>query len=71
MHKKVTIYTKTGCPYAEDAKKDLTERDIPFVEVNISEQPEAEKKVEELAGRRMVPVMVEGDKITVGFRGRG
>lgn len=71
MDKKITIYTKTGCPHCDHAKEDLNGRNIPFEEINISEKPEAEKMVEELAGRRLVPVIVEGDNITVGFRGRG
>lgn len=71
MDKKVTIYTKTGCPYRVAAKEDLNKRDIRFEEINVYEKPEAKKKVVELAGRRLVPVIVDGNNITVGFQGGG
>ena len=71
MDKKVTIYTKTGCPYCAAAKEDLKKWNVRFEEINVYEKPEAKKKVVELAGRRLVPVIVDGNNITVGFQGGG
>ena len=71
MDKKVTIYTKTGCPYCVAAKEDLKKRNVRFEEINVYEKPEAKKKVVELAGRRLVPVIVDGGNIRVGFQGGG
>lgn len=68
--REVTIYTKAGCPYCEAAKKDLGGRNIRFEEMDLDKRPEAKEKVVKLSGRRLVPVIVDGDSITVGFRGR-
>ncbi|MFQ5870083.1 MAG: Uxx-star family glutaredoxin-like (seleno)protein [Candidatus Zixiibacteriota bacterium] len=71
MGRRVTIYTKTGCPYCVAAKEDLDRRNIRFEEINVYEKPEAKKKVVELTGGRLVPVIVDGNNITVGFQGGG
>ena len=66
----VTIYTKTGCPYCAAAKKHYTDMGVAFTEINIYEQPEMKKKILELTdGKSIVPVIVEGSNVTVGFGG--
>ena len=66
----ITIYTKDGCPYCAAAKKHYTEQGKPFTEVNVHRQPEMKDKVLALTGgKAMVPVIVEGNDITVGFGG--
>jgi glutaredoxin len=69
--REVTIYAKAGCPYCEAAKRDMSRRNIRFEEIDLAERPEAKEKVVKLSGKRLVPVIVDGDKITVGFRGKG
>lgn len=69
--REVTIYTKAGCPYCEAAKKDLSRRNIRFEEIDLANGPEAKKKVVKLSGKRLIPVIVDGDTVTVGFRGKG
>ena len=71
MDKKVTIDAKTGCPYCVAAKEDLKKWNVRFEEINVYEKPEAKKKVVELTGRRLVPVIVDGNSIAVGFQGGG
>ncbi|MCP4634489.1 MAG: glutaredoxin family protein [candidate division Zixibacteria bacterium] len=66
----VIIYTKTGCPYCAAAKEDYAKRNIAFTEVNITEKPDEKSKILELTGgERIVPVIVDGPDIKIGFGG--
>jgi glutaredoxin 3 len=69
MQKKVIIYTIPDCPFCQMAKQDLEKRGIKFKEINVSEIPQAEDQILRLAKRRVVPVIVEGGKVTIGFKG--
>lgn len=69
MKNKVVIYTKPGCPFSKAAKQDLRKRGVEYEEIDISENPQAEEQVLKLAGKKAVPVIVEGEKVTVGFNG--
>jgi len=66
----IQIYTKPGCPHCAGAKADLQHRGVPYVEHNVLADPDALKRMLALnGGRRHVPTLVEGDKVTVGFDG--
>ncbi len=66
----ITIYVKDGCPYCAAAMKHYREQGIDFEEINILKVAGAKEKVIELAkGERVVPVIVEGENVTVGFGG--
>jgi glutaredoxin len=67
----VTVYTTRDCPYCRKALADLTERNVPFVEVVIDDDPGAKETVMRLTeGKGIVPVLVsEGGEVTVGFGG--
>lgn len=66
----VIIYTKDGCPYCAAAKKHYSEQGIAFKEIDIYEQPEAKSKILELTkGQAIVPVIVDGDEVKIGFGG--
>ena len=66
----VTIYTKEGCPYCEAAKKYYNDEGVAFEEIDVHQAPGAKEKVLELTGgERIVPVIVEGDEVKVGFGG--
>lgn len=69
MSQKVKIYTKTGCPYCAAAKEDFKKRNVDFEEINLSEEPLKISEMVKLSGGRQVPVIVEGDNLTVGFGG--
>ena len=67
---KVTIYTKEGCPYCAAAKKHYTEQGVAFDEIDVNAEAGAKEKVLDLTkGQRIVPVIVEGDDIKIGFGG--
>jgi len=64
------IFTKPGCPYCAAAKEDLQRRGIRYVERNAKEDPEALRQMLELnGGQRLVPTLIQGDQISVGFNG--
>ena len=67
---KVLIFGKDDCPYTSGARGDYTGRGIPFEYINVKNSKDGMKKMLEYSGgRREVPVIVEGEKITVGFGG--
>jgi len=64
---KIIIYGTDTCPFCNQARVAYGERAV-FIDVAADEN----KRREMLAlsgGKRQVPVIVEGDKITVGFSG--
>jgi glutaredoxin 3 len=66
----VTIYTKPGCPYCAAARDDLQQRGVPFAEHNVKADNTALRRMLDLnGGQRRVPTIVEGGRVTVGFRG--
>lgn len=63
------MYVADGCPYCELLLGDLKRRHVAFALVNLSREPQ---RVEELARwtfERAVPVVVDHERCTVGFRG--
>ena len=70
MPSNIVIYTRPGCPYCAAAKHDLSGRGLSYEEINVESNPEARAEVMRLsAGTGVVPILVEGDKVTVGFGG--
>ena len=67
---KVVIYTKPGCPYCAAAKKDMEERGIKYQELSTQDNPKVIEEVMRLtSGSGIVPVIVSGDEVKVGFGG--
>ena len=62
MGKKIVMYPTPWCRDCRDAKKFLSERGVPFEEVDIEQRPEAARIVMDLNdGMRKVPTLdVEG-----------
>ncbi len=66
----VIIYTKEGCPYCAAAKKHYTEQGTAFNEIDINAEEGAKDKLLEITkGERIVPVIIEGDDVKLGFGG--
>ncbi|NPV89506.1 MAG: glutaredoxin family protein [Firmicutes bacterium] len=51
--------------------KSLQDQGASFKEINVSQNPEKIRDIVKLSGGRKVPVIVENDKVTVGFNGGG
>jgi len=70
MAEHVTMYVKTGCPYCAAMRRKLTDKGVAFAEVNVSERPEVIPELLKLTkGKRLVPVIVEGARISVAPEG--
>lgn len=69
MSEKVVIFTKPGCPYCQAAKEDFNRRGISFEERNVKADPAALEEMVKLSGARRVPVILQGEEVTVGFGG--
>lgn len=70
MKSEVLLYTKTGCPYCAAKRKELGANGITFTEINVTERPEAIPDLLALTnGERVVPVIVDGDRVSVAPEG--
>jgi C_GCAxxG_C_C family probable redox protein len=66
----VTIYTRPGCPFCAAAKQDLEERGIAYKELSIQDDPKIAQEVMRLSkGEGIVPILVSGDEVKIGFGG--
>lgn len=63
----VTVYTLPSCVQCESTKKYLTNKDVPFEVVDLSEDPTAMEMVKSL-GYQAAPVVVAGEEHWSGFR---
>ena len=64
------LYTRPGCPFCAEARKDLEERGVAYEEISIEGNPEAVVKVKHLSnGLGIVPILVSGSEVKVGFGG--
>jgi glutaredoxin len=59
----ITMYGTRWCADCRRAKQFLKDRGVPFVEVNIDEEPDAEELVLQVnEGRRKVPTIQVGNR---------
>ena len=66
----VTIFGKDSCPYTQAARDDYQRRGIAFEYINVKKNAdELQRMLGYSKGRRDVPVIVEGDRVTIGFGG--
>ena len=67
--KEIIIYTTPTCPFCKAAKEDLDRKGIKYKEIDVSENTEGLEKMVRISGKRLVPVTVDGENVTVGFGG--
>ncbi len=67
MSPKVTIFGKVGCPYTSKAREAYGNK-ASFVDVE-SDPKKLDEMLKHSGGKRQVPVIVEGGKVTIGFGG--
>ena len=69
---KVIVYSTIGCGYTDVVKADLEKAGTAYEEVNLSLHPDRWGEILPYTdGVRLTPVVVEGDKVTVGVNGIG
>lgn len=59
--KPVTIYTTPYCPFCVRAKRLLTQKKVPYQEVDVSGDDQAREKLTERTGQQTVPQIFIGD----------
>jgi glutaredoxin len=68
----ILLYTHPDCNYSDAQRADFVKDGVEFTEIDISLHPERiDELVQLTGGERITPVLVEGDKISVGYFGVG
>ncbi len=66
--KDVVIYTTNWCPYCRQAERFLSEKGVPFKNVDVTEDDAMREKLVELSGgRRTVPQIFIGGEPIGGY----
>ncbi len=66
MNKKVVIYTTDYCPHCRRAKDLLARKNIPFQEIDVTNDQAKRDAIEEKTGWMTVPVIFIGDELIGG-----
>ncbi|SFG24314.1 Glutaredoxin [Desulfotomaculum arcticum] len=69
MEDKIVIYGKSGCPFSQAAKDYYEGKGIPYIYYDVLSSKSLFKEFLKIAPEKSVPIIVEGDKVTVGFQG--
>jgi glutaredoxin len=65
-HVVATLYMQADCPHCAAKRADLVRRGVAFIEVNVSDHPEAIPELLKLTkGARLLPVVVEDGRIQI------
>jgi glutaredoxin 3 len=67
MAAKVTIYSKTYCPYCDRAKALFKAKNVSYEEIKVDDTPEEYVKLKERTGLMTVPQIFINDKLIGGF----
>lgn len=66
----VLIFGKNACPYTQAARDHYVAGNVPFQYLDVKKSPaDLARMLAYSNGTRKVPVIVEGDKVTIGFGG--
>jgi glutaredoxin 3 len=66
----VLIFGKDSCPYTQAARDHYVAEGIAFQYVNVKKDADdLDRMLSYSNGRRQVPVIVDGGKVTIGFGG--
>ena len=66
-NQKVIVYSTPDCAYCYTLKSYLQNKDVKYQEINIYENEEERKKMEELSGQKNVPVTVINGQVVAGW----
>lgn len=71
MSEKIKIYGKDTCPFTTAARDALAKsgKDIEYINV-LANIGDLEEMLKYSNGQRRVPIIVEGENVSVGFRGK-
>jgi glutaredoxin len=64
------VYTHPDCAFSAAAKMDFRRRRVQYQEIDLAKDPDRIPDLLALTdGQRITPVIVDGDKVTIGFNG--
>lgn len=63
----IVIYTTPTCGFCHQARQYLQGRGAPFVEIDVSQNPQAAMEMVRLTGQQGVPVIVIDGQVILGF----
>ena len=66
MSKQVRIYTTAYCPHCRRAKQLLRNKNIPFQEIDVTDDQARREEIEERTGWMTVPIIFIGDELIGG-----
>jgi glutaredoxin 3 len=64
---KITLYTTDACSSCRRAKALLTQRALPFEEINLSRDPDGRAELASRTGLMTFPQILVGDQTVGGF----
>lgn len=64
---KVTIYSKTYCPFCVRAKKLLENKGVPFEEIMVDSDPQLFAELKQKSGMMTVPQIFINEKLVGGY----
>jgi mycoredoxin len=68
----VTVYSATWCPDCREAKRFLTQHNIPFKDIDIENTPGAADEVVKHTGKRAIPqFVIDGEWVQPYRPGKG
>lgn len=68
MPNQITIYTMNNCPFCKRAKALMESRGVPFKEVLVADDDDAQwEALEKRSGMKTMPQIFHGDKLIGGF----
>jgi glutaredoxin 3 len=66
----VLIFGKDACPYTQTARDHYAAENVPFEYINVRKNPaQLDRMLTFSNGARRVPVIVDGERVTIGFGG--
>jgi glutaredoxin len=65
----LVLFTADGCPHSDALREDLTRRNVGFLEVNLSREPHRLQELERWSWEHRLPVVVDHERVSIGFRG--
>ncbi|WP_440118712.1 glutaredoxin family protein [Paenibacillus sp. QZ-Y1] len=67
MTESIQIYSIPTCSDCNYAKRYFNEHELPYTDYNCEEDAKYAEEVRNLTGKQVVPTIVIGDKVFVGF----
>ena len=66
----LNVFTAENCPHCAALCEDLRRRGVSFREINLSREPGEMERLGRLTWEHRLPVLVDHERVSIGFRGR-